>query len=455
MKKNIKLFVTFLLFVIFTCNFYNYSMAADIEPGCSVSEKAYEPGLKFWDLNILRTVNNLLIGFVINLYTHVSGVDPDTTMKCQGYINDRMAQLRHTSSGWIPDEYGQCRVSPDEATQVNSMCEALASEVGIANWDYETSGKNSILVDAVNSSMIGIGNALEVSARKEPLPVSLAYYWDQSVTKIPFAGRALAAGGDAYENLPVIKAVYNIWDFSLKVSLGLLSVVLMYTGIMITMGKKISNQLVVSVQYAIPKIVIGAILIIFSYPVGAIITSISFGLFRGAFPIVFGVLLGNADTPSGMVLLGLSIQTLSIARGGIAYLVVAIVILILLLVAKWIIYLKVLLVYMKMALSIVTAPFEFVLGTIPGNDGKIKDWFLRMFKYGLTLFGMGLVIPLTLWISLEVMSAYIGGGSSEVGGWGQAISLIAPILITIFGFGVGIGMEKRVDEMLGTGKKKR
>ena len=111
-------------------------------------------------------------------------------------------------------------------------------------------------------------------------------------------------------------------------------------------------------------------------------------------------------------------------------------------------------IYAKMAVSVVTAPFEFVLGTVPGNDDKIKDWFLRMAKYGLTLFGMGIVIPATMWVALKIMLAYQPGGSSEVGGWGVAISVLAPFLIILFGYGMGINMEKRVDEMF-FGKKKR
>jgi hypothetical protein len=114
-------------------------------------------------------------------------------------------------------------------------------------------------------------------------------------------------------------------------------------------------------------------------------------------------------------------------------------------------------VYIKMAFSIVTAPLEFVLGTVPGNDNKMTDWFKRMLKYGLTLFGMGVVIPVTLYLSIEIMVVYMSADASgETGGWGTIISLLTPILITVFGFGFGMGMEKKVDELInGPGKKKK
>lgn len=456
MKKYFKILLTLSVLFIVAVGYGSKPVFAanNVSAGCAVTSRAYEPGLKFWDLNIQRTTNNLLVGIVINLYTHISGVDPDYTMKCQDYIIEKTSML------WdYPEDYVTCSAEGDP--EIERMCAALTSDVGVGDIsNQETMSEPSVLVDSVNSSMIGLGTMLEGAARREPVPVSFAYYWNQSVTKIPFAGKALAAD-QAYENLPVIKAVYSVWNFSLRVSLALLSLVLLYTGIMITMGKKISSQLVVSVQYAIPKIVIGTILIIFSYPIGAAITSVSFGLFKGAFPIVLNVLAGEGagDLPSGILLLRLLVETLSIARGGTAYLIIAVIVLLLLNIAKWVIYLKVLLVYIKMAFSIVAAPFEFVLGTIPGNDDKMKDWFLRMAKYGITLFGMGLTIPITLWVGLEIMNVYMGstvGGerATEVGGWGVAISLIAPVLIVIFGFGIGMSMEKRVDEMF-SGKKKR
>jgi len=339
------------------------------------------------------------------------------------------------------------------------ICDTLVSDLG-ANDVATGGGVTSLYQDSINSSLIGIGTMVEGAARKEPLPVNLAYYWNQSVEKIPFAGKALAAEGDAYENLPVVKAVYNIWKVSVEVALGLLSVILLYTGIMITMGKKLSNQLVVSVQYAIPKILIGTVLIIFSYPIGAVITSISFGLFRGAFPLVANLMYGQNSgelTSSGILMLTMLVQVMEMAKGGTAHLLIAIIMLIILTVTKILLYIKVLMVYIKMAFSIVTAPLEFVLGTVPGNDNKMTDWFKRMLKYGLTLFGMGVVIPVTLYLSIEIMVVYMSADASgETGGWGTIISLLTPILITVFGFGFGMGMEKKVDELInGPGKKKK
>lgn len=450
MKKKFKIFLVLFLSFVFFLNFGFYASAA--KDGCSVEKGAFEGGKAMLPNSLLRTGFNT-IGPMPNIvgFTLATGVNPDTAMQCQQYVMNNLDPAVFE----IPDEYVSCEVDPAEENDVNGMCAALSSDV-LGVQKYKESGGSSVLVDSIDGSLIGLGTMIESAALREPVPVNFAYYWNQNVSKIPFAGKALAADSDGYENLPVIKAVYDIWYLAVKVALALLSLVLLYTGIMITMGKKISNQLVVSVQYAIPKIVIGTVLIIFSYPIGAAITSISFGLFRGAGPMVYSAVLGTNNIPSGLPMLALILKTFSLARGGWIYIILSTIVLLILQILKIILYFKVLIIYLKMAVSIVTAPLEFVMGTIPGNDDKIRDWFLRMAKYGLSIFFMGLVVPVTFWVAMKLMAAYSisGDGAAEVGGWGAAFSLITPVLVVIFGFGMGFGMEKRVDEMLGGGKKR-
>lgn len=458
MKKNLKFFLVFLFFSIFAKVFIfgQTSFVFAASPGCNVEEVVYKPGLHLWEINLQRTIWNTANGVSVAANTQVSGLSPNEVMKCQTYAMKKLIELGEDGSN-IPQT---CTLTQTEEDAVEDMCAAYSSDISVVDTDRDPEGEgksDSVLVDSVNSSLLGIGTMLEGVAHKEPLPVNFAYYWNKEVSKVPFVGRALAANdSEAYSNLPVLKAVYDIWKISLSVSLALLSLVLLYTGIMITMGKKISTQLVVNVQYAIPKIVIGAILIIFSYPIGAAITSVSFGLYRGADDIFFSLVKGAgvAVPPSGLIFTIISTTIFALVGGGASILIFALIFLLVLLIVKLILYIKVIMIYAKMAVSVVTAPFEFVLGTVPGNDDKIKDWFLRMAKYGITLFGMGIVIPATMWVALKIMLAYQPGGSSEVGGWGVAISVLAPFMIILFGYGMGINMEKRVDEMF-FGKKKR
>lgn len=463
MKKTFKLFCLVSCFALFSAVIPRVSAAEDVpEPSasCNPEANAFRSAQKWFSLDMQRTVQNLVIASVDTVFASTNGVPPNKLVMCQKYVKEELARV-NPDWGNPPKETELCAPTTDEEEYIENVCKPLVSYIGTEGRGEEQGSKGSDLAvykGSIEGSLIGMGTKLEGFSRKEPLPVNLAYYWDQSVGNIPVVGRALAqSGGEAYENLPVVAAVYSIWRLSLRVALGLISVVLLYSGLMIVMRRKVNSQLVVSVQYALPKIVIAVILIIFSYPIGAVITSIGFALYRGAFPIVFNLMTGGTvnanEFASGTLSIALIADTLSQSKGGLGYIVVALIMSALLSLAKIILYLKVLIVYIKMAFSIVTAPLEFALGAVPGNDKSITGWFTRMAKYALTIFGMGVVIPLTLVVGLEVSVAY-SRGTGETGGWGNIISLIVPILIVIFGFGMGMSMEGKVDALFGGGKKK-
>ena len=462
MKKTLKLFCLVSCFALFLAVIPRVSAAEDVpEPSasCNPEANAYGSAKANFSLDIQRTVQNMVNASITSAFASINGVSPNKLIMCQEYVKEEAAKA-NPDWGNPPKETELCAPTAEEEEYIENVCKPLVSYIGTEGRGEEQGSKGSNLAvykGSIEGSLIGMGTKLEGFSRKEPLPVNLAYYWDQSVGNIPVVGRALAqSGGEAYENLPVVAAVYSIWRLSLRVALGLISVVLLYSGLMIVMRRKVNSQLVVSVQYALPKIVIAVVLIIFSYPIGAVITSIGFALYRGAFPIVFNLMTGGNNAEgfaSGTLSIALIADTLSQSKGGLGYIVVALIMSALLSLAKIILYLKVLVVYIKMAFSIVTAPLEFALGAVPGNDKNISGWFTRMAKYALTIFGMGVVIPLTLVVGLEVSVAY-SSGTGETGGWGSVISLIVPILIVIFGFGMGMSMEGKVDALFGGGKKK-
>lgn len=456
MKKYIKIFFINLL-VLFSL--YSVAFAAEaptqIDP-CKPEEITYQRSVRLWDLDIRRTVDNFITSTLISGVATTTGANPDTLMECQGYVQTKIREAM--GDDLIPINENVCNVTGNE-----DVCGALTNDIayGIGG-EKSMASANNIKVMSINSSLLGMSNTLENFSRREPLPVNLAYYWNQSISNIPFINEALAADpSTAYKNVPVVAAMYGVWKISTQAALALMSVILLYTGIMIVMRKKVSSQLVVNIQYAIPKIVIAILLIIFSYPIGAIITSVGWGLYRGAFSLVFRMYLGAESFYAGEFLTGLPVlqlilTTLTLARGGPFYVLMTLIVALILSILKIVIYFKALLIYIKMAFAIVTAPLEFTFGAVPGNDDKIKDWFLKMGKYCATLFAMGLVIPITLIVAMEVQAAYMGAEHlSEVGGMGIVISIVAPLLIVIIGFSIGINMENKVKEMFGAPTKRK
>jgi hypothetical protein len=318
---------------------------------------------------------------------------------------------------------------------------------------------------AINSSLLGISNRIQNTVFIDPIAVSLAFYWKNQVAKVPFVGRTYAATLLNASEMAIMSAILKVWEAARDISLAFMAVILMYTGIMIVMRKKVNQQLVVSVQYAIPKIIIGLILILFSYPIGAAITGLSWGLFRSATDIVVNTLYGTSTTATefaNKVLLALVIGALKMGFFGGFALLLIVVVAVATLVILIIVNLKALIIYLKMVLSTVTAPFEFALGTVPGSEDRIKDWFLRMAKYGLTIFAMGLIIPVTLSVAFEVLMYYSYSCTSgqacnvEVAGMGSFMTVAAPLVIVILGLSLAMKMEDSVDKMIfgGKGKKK-
>jgi len=454
MNKYFKLIFSLILTVTII-SLYSHSAYAVVQPdiigACKPEELIYQKSVKIYDLDIRRTVDNFVTSIFVSMFGNVAGLNPDAVMGCQSYIYDKMKERFKSYDVTSLESLEQC------AATDAVVCEELAGDLDNSGISQEQG--NSVEVMAVRSSLLGFSNLVEGTVRNEPLPVNLAYYWDQSISNIPYLNKALASPGDAYENLPMVKASYELWAMSVRVALGLMSAILLFTGIMIVMGKKVNQQLVVSVQYAIPKIIISIFLIIFSYPIGATIASISWGLWRGAFPLVFDALLGRADDgtvfPSGMLVLMEIITTLRLAQGGFFYVLVVLIVALLLLILRLVIFFKAFFIYIKMIFSIMTAPLEFALGAVPGSEARVKDWFLRMAKYGLTIFGMGIVIPATLIFGLSIMIAYTTGSGAETGGWGILIGLVTPLIAVVLGFGLGINMEKHVNNMFGGGKPVR
>jgi len=423
---------------------------------CDADKMMYERSQYLWDQNIIRTTDNFWTSMLISYFTNLTGTNLTRASKCESFLE---ARLISALGG------GMCaaKTTPCSGT-LPAECAALTNDVAFLMDDSNKQATNTIGVRSIQSSLLGFSNKVEGFAKHEPLPVNLAFFWNESISKVPFVNKALAADPPTYSNLPIIKASFGAWRFVRNVSLGLVSIVLLYTGLMIIMRKRVNPQLVVSVQYAIPKIIIGLLLIIFSYPIGATIAAISWGVFRGAFDIIYYALAGITggslgDNASGLLTMSLVMATFRLGQGGLTgffYGVITVIVILVVLVLKIVVYFKAILIYIKMVLSIVTAPLEFTLGTVPGSEARITDWFVRMAKYAITIFAMGIIIPLTLFMAVSVVGAYRCGLGAEMGGWGTIMTVVAPLIIVIFGFSMAIGIENTIDTLLfGDVKKKR
>jgi hypothetical protein len=209
----------------------------------------------------------------------------------------------------------------------------------------------------------------------EPIPVSLAYYARDVASRTPFLKNTAFAQKIETGAFPGFDLILKLWKIVRDIAFGVVAVFMVITGIMIMMKKRINPGVAVTVQNALPRLVIALALITFSYTIGALavgliapLTSVALTPIRMAAennqtfgPIVtFMVLIWGA---SG----GLAITLVTALMFIIAFLV-------LLFVFAGAVF-KLLIVYVELLVFIVTAPLQFAWGSIPGNEEAITNWF--------------------------------------------------------------------------------
>jgi len=200
MKKTFKLFCLVSCFALFSAVIPRVSAAEDVpEPSasCNPEANAYGSAKANFSLDIQRTVQNLVIASVDTGFASTNGVPPNKLVMCQKYVKE---ELERVNPDWCnpPKETELCAPTTDEEEYIENVCKPLVSYIGTEGRGEEQGSKGSDLAvykGSIEGSLIGMGTKLEGFSRKEPLPVNLAYYWDQSVGNIPVVGCALAQSG--------------------------------------------------------------------------------------------------------------------------------------------------------------------------------------------------------------------------------------------------------------------
>src|SRR3989344_998446 len=323
-----------------------------------------------------------------------------------------------------------------------------------------TLGGNSLASFAANTAEILI-------YQDNAVPGNLAYWAKDVARRVPIVQNTAFAAED--DQIFAYRIVLAIWKVMRNVSYGLLAVVMLIIGFMIMIRKQINPQTIVSVETAIPKLIIGLVLITFSYPIGAAAVSLltplrkigDLMLTRAAADAgISSTNLGGTALVAAIIAVLLIALGLSITTGGVAVPVLVgvgaftIIILVLAFVV-WGIFIiialiKTAFVYIKILISIVTAPLTFVLGSIPGNEKMIVDWFKLL---GARL----LAIPamFTLIASTELFLRAIINGQVNTSGltavWGAMQNFVLWIMapfICISLLSIAISVPKKIEDLI-------
>ena len=289
----------------------------------------------------------------------------------------------------------------------------------------------------------------------------------------------------------------QLWMAMFKLSTGIFVIVLTAAGIMIIMRQKV-GQNVVSVYMAIKNIVIGYIGAFFSLGIGSLFFTFSKWLM-----IVFAVLLRsitiNGSGVDSVFLDGLISGSLSyslytarivwkgvkttvlknmaheyyppkkhglaaVVQGAFAafkgafsavvggilglFVIVAVGAAIFFIFFK--LFIKVLKIYVSMAIDIVLAPLFFLLGSIPGNEATITDWFKRMFKNSLKVPLMFFIVNIGFALMLagdQTLKAITGGAIT--GGTGLFESMGLYTIVPLIVISSANGIDNVIEQMMG------
>jgi len=372
----------------------------------------------------------------LNAYIMTQGAHLDETMGCQEFLNTVTGINVDTGSA-------VCNATPAETCRDIANVWEAPSKTSIGESRLSSgSGKSRR-----SGSLMHFAYKIENNMRDTPPYANLAYFVGRTTEKIPLVNKAFAQSIDYQHYL--IKLIYDVWSVMRNLALALMSIILLVIGIMIILRKKVNQQVIVSVQYALPKIVLAFILIVMSYPIGATLTSVAWTLNNSARTIVTSlfssIIAGNLKEigPGALVQLITIAIVASVATAGLVIpgilAVVSFVAAICAIAFVWV-QIKMFLLYLKMLVSIISAPIEFVIGAVPGSDDKVAAWFRRMAVYAVSLFAMRAVFYMGVHIALTVVTSAAKEGLAG----GFLIASLVPVMILLYSVSLAIGIESKV-----------
>lgn len=284
-----------------------------------------------------------------------------------------------------------------------------------------------------NGSLIGFTTAMQDIAFNEAPPVNLAYYARYQAAKIPVVNNT-AFAQTAVEGDYFLRLFLDVWESLRNVAYGLLALVMVVIGVMIMVRHKINPQTVVTIQSAIPRIVIAVLLITFSYPIGAL----AMAMVVPFSAIAIGLLpIDSLSLPITTVFAGLVFAGgILIPGAGIFYLVVILALILVGVFAILKLIISIITNYAKVVYQILAAPFIFAWSAVPGNEHLVTDWFKKLAVYIITIpamiFGLvlGVYVAWSFTNNLGLAAGATGLPLANVAG-ALSASFLAPILVVI------------------------
>ncbi len=161
------------------------------------------------------------------------------------------------------------------------------------------------------SAVASVGNVILAMYTNPPADLSL---WIHSTAQdLGFEPREVHAQGIGFTGL---SPLLSIWTMGRNISYGLLAVVMIAIGFMVMFRKKIDPKTVLTVQNALPKIVLALLLITFSYAIAAFLIDLMYLVMAIVINLLVGASNGALGPQTAAKYLGSGLGTLLAALFG-------------------------------------------------------------------------------------------------------------------------------------------
>ncbi len=368
----------------------------------------------FQNIFFLSLAFFLLIGFVLNAYASEN----------QGH------DVQEVYREW--DAFGSTSTGADGKhsykAQGNQIIDGLAVTSDIicpqCNSRYEEIAADPNISPASKMGLLGITDVALTTALHNPpyidIPDHLAQQWVPNYDQYQTSVYADAESSKGYRMLQD-NNVSGLWEITRNMAYIMFVLVFIIAGFMIMFRHKLGGQTMVTIYNTLPNIIIGLVLVTFSFAIVGIILDIGvvlIDILAGLFDIRL-TLGGDRVDPSGFGgfsmwssmsfeltkykgILGFIVSTAVMIAlfpvagpvAGVIYLGLKLAFQIVLLIACIKVFITILKAYLGILIDTVMGPIVLALATIPGKQGLTKDWFNRLFKNVLTFVLVFLLVNL-------------------------------------------------------------
>ncbi len=371
--------------------------------------------------------------------------------------------------------------TPNSPDAINNS--VVFSAGGVTRAILVGTGDNTPTLGGPHVDNSGVGNAAKMIGMLYVPPAMPQEYIADVMHTAGIATPAYAQGLGFSSLAPVLET----WKVFRTIAYFFYVLIFLAIGFMIMFRQRIGSQTAVTVQQALPKLIVSLITVTFSYAIAGLMIELMYlfmflilnvfvattlgqtplsndatggkqftlqdfgtnsNIFTVAGIILNGPTLGSAGQSVGSIVtgvLGLNTSTGNTSNqvdilGSITGLAAAIVFAIALLFALFKLFFELLKTYIMIIIMIVTAPVTLMLGALPGSNA-FTNWIKGLF-FNLAVFPTVLVVMIMAFLLQTSISANGGFLPPYIGGSGTSGS-VAPLL----GLGVLLVMPEMVEKV--------